>query len=87
MSRFEYVHLKMGIQHREILKFPELLLTRQFKLKQRHEFLVKLGRNQYDPSKELYISLRDLVVSPEREFVEILAKSCMEEYYNYLKSL
>jgi len=87
LNRFEYAHQKMKLSHDDIIKHSELLLTRQFRLKQRHEFLVKLGRNQYDPKKELYISPSTLVTAPTREFVENLAKSCMEEYDKFRKSL
>lgn len=76
----------MKLSHQEILRTPEVLLIRQFKIRQRHEFLVKLGRNQYDRTKELYISPGRLCTASNQEFVEDLAKSCMTEYNQFLKS-
>lgn len=76
----------MGIMHADIIRSPELLQTRQFKLRQRHGFLVLLGRNQYDPRKELYVPLKELVTTTDKEFVENIAKSCMGDWDKFLKS-
>lgn len=87
LNRFEYTHHKMQLSHETIVQSPEVLLIRQFKLRQRHEFLKMLKRNQYDPKKPLYVSLFSLVTGSDREFVINIAKSCMEEYEKFLKSL
>lgn len=63
-----------------------MLQTRQFKLRQRHGFLVLLGRNQYDPTAELYVPIKDLVSTTDQEFVENIAKSCMADWEKFLKS-
>lgn len=86
MDRFEFAHHNMQLTHKDLLLYPEIFQTRLFKLKQRHDFLVHLGRNQYDPKLELYVSPSALVTSSNREFVENIAKSCMEEYDKFLKT-
>uniref|UniRef100_A0A336LP71 Transcription termination factor 3, mitochondrial n=1 Tax=Culicoides sonorensis TaxID=179676 RepID=A0A336LP71_CULSO len=87
LNRFEYVHHTMKLPHETILKSPEVLTTRLFKLKERHEFLHKLRRDQYDPKKPLYVSLYSLVTASDKEFIENIAKSCTEEYEKFLKTL
>ncbi|XP_055598205.1 transcription termination factor 3, mitochondrial [Uranotaenia lowii] len=86
-SRFDFVHRHMQISHEDILSFPEILLSRDYRLKQRHGFLTFLGKAQYNPRKELYISLKTLVEGSDEEFVLDVAKSSMECYNNYLKTL
>ncbi|XP_063702824.1 transcription termination factor 3, mitochondrial [Culicoides brevitarsis] len=87
LNRFEYIQKKMKLSHERILQTPELLETRQFILKQRHEFLKSLKRDQYDPKLPLYVPLEALVKSSNEEFVTVIAKSCMEEYEKFLKTL
>ncbi|XP_053679561.1 transcription termination factor 3, mitochondrial [Anopheles nili] len=85
--RFEYIHRRMKISHAEILKTPDLLLTRDVRIKQRHGFLKFLGKVQYDPKKELYIPLKSLAEKTDEEFVTEVAKSNMECYNRFLKTL
>lgn len=77
----------MKLTHDQILKTPDLLLTRDFRIKQRHEFLKFLGKTQYDPKKELYIPLKSLAAGTEEQFVTEIAKSNMECYNRFLKTL
>ncbi|XP_052862325.1 transcription termination factor 3, mitochondrial [Anopheles cruzii] len=85
--RFDYIHRQMKLTHAEILQTPDLLLTREFRIKQRHGFLKFLGKTQYDPRKELYIPLKTLVAGTDEEFVTEIAKSNMECYNRFLKTL
>ncbi|KFB51274.1 AGAP012143-PA-like protein [Anopheles sinensis] len=85
--RFDYVHRRMKISHEDILKTPDLLLTRDFRIKQRHGFLKFLGKVQYDPRKELYIPLKSLAEGTDEEFVTEIAKSNMECFNRFLKTL
>uniref|UniRef100_A0A182IJ00 Transcription termination factor 3, mitochondrial n=1 Tax=Anopheles atroparvus TaxID=41427 RepID=A0A182IJ00_ANOAO len=85
--RFDYVHRRMKISHADILKTPDLLLTRDFRIKQRHGFLKFLGKVQYDPKKELYIPLKSLAEGTDEEFVTEIAKSNMECFNRFLKTL
>ncbi|XP_050094505.1 transcription termination factor 3, mitochondrial [Anopheles aquasalis] len=85
--RFDYIHRRMKLTHEQILKNPDLLLTRDFRIKQRHEFLKFLGKTQYDPKKELYILLKSLAAGTDEQFVTEIAKSNMECYNRFLKTL
>ncbi|KXJ74671.1 hypothetical protein RP20_CCG013164 [Aedes albopictus] len=87
LHRFDYVHRRMQVPHQEILRTPEILESRDHRIKQRHGFLKFLGKAQYDPQKELYISLKSLVEGTDEEFATITAKSNMQCYESYLKTL
>lgn len=77
----------MKISNEKIVLEPECLLTREFRLKQRHQFLTYLGKAQYDPTKDLYISLKSLVVGTDLEFVLNVAKTTIDVYDSFLRTL
>ncbi|XP_058461655.1 transcription termination factor 3, mitochondrial [Malaya genurostris] len=87
MYRFEYIHRQMLVSHSDILKTPEILQARDHRIKQRHGFLKFLGKAQYDPRKELYVSLKSLVEGTDEEFAFYVAKSNISCYNDYLKTL
>ncbi|XP_067642765.1 transcription termination factor 3, mitochondrial [Eurosta solidaginis] len=87
IERFAYAHQTMQLSHGMLLQFPEVLASREFRLSQRHGFLVTLGRAQYDPEKDLYISPRDLVSGNDYQFVRNVAKSDLQTYELFLKTL
>ncbi|GFU02822.1 transcription termination factor 3, mitochondrial [Nephila pilipes] len=86
-ERFDIVHNLMGISHEMILNSPEIFTRRAFIIKQRHFYLVHLNRAQYDPLQPLYVSLRDLVTTTDSEFCEQCAKTSVERYNEFLKTL
>lgn len=77
----------MQISNEKIVQEPECLLTREFRLKQRHQFLTYLGKAQYDPTKDLYVSLKSLVVGTDLEFVLNVAKTSIDVYDSFLRTL
>lgn len=77
----------MGLTHNMIIQFPEVLTSREFRLRQRHGFLKMLGRAQYDPEKDLYISPKKVVEGTDYQFVQNVAKSDIKTYELYLKTL
>lgn len=87
LSRFEYLHNTMKISHEQMLKMPKILFARKIRLEQRHLFLVKLGRAQYDPKKENYVSLDNLDSGSDSDFCANVAKSSVQAYNTFLKSL
>ena len=76
----------MKLSHQMILQQPEILTSREFRLRERHEFLKMLGRDQYDPEKDMYISPKALVEGNNYYFVRKIAKSDMETFELFLKS-
>ncbi|XP_073836764.1 mitochondrial transcription termination factor 3 [Musca autumnalis] len=86
IERFAYAHNEMKLSHQMLLQQPEVLTSREFRLRERHEFLKMLGRAQYDPEKDMYISPKALVEGNNHHFVRKVAKSDMETYELFLKS-
>lgn len=84
---FDYVHNVMSIPHHVIVRFPQVFNTRLFKVKERHMFLTYLGRAQYDPAKPNYISLDKLVSMPDEVFCEEIAKTSVQDFEKFLKTL
>lgn len=77
----------MKVDHKYIVNNPEVLLCRAFRLKQRHLFLEKLGRAQYDPKKENYVPLTALIKDTDPEFCKTYAKCNVSDFNIFLKNL
>lgn len=84
---FDYVHNVMSIPHHIIVKFPQIFNTKLLKVKERHLFLVYLGRAQYDPAKPNYISLDKLVSIPDAIFCKEIANASLQDFEKFLKTL
>ncbi|XP_076037453.1 mitochondrial transcription termination factor 3 [Oratosquilla oratoria] len=87
MRRFDFLHNKMGITHDQLSQYPQVLRTRDMRLKQRHGFLMHLGRSQYDPTKVGYVSMHALISGTDVEFCKDVAKCSVHEYNEYLLTL
>ncbi|VEN45867.1 unnamed protein product [Callosobruchus maculatus] len=87
LNTFDYLHNTMKIPIETIVEIPEILTCRQSRLKQRHLFLEKLGRAQYNPKKPNYVALASLVADSDSNFATELAKSSITVYNEFLKSL
>ncbi|XP_049865515.1 transcription termination factor 3, mitochondrial [Pectinophora gossypiella] len=87
LERFNYFHNVMKIPHSMLLQFPEVLLCRNFRVKQRHLFLQKLGRDQFDPTKENYVPIKALVEKTDIEFCRNYAKCNIDDFNVFLKTL
>ncbi|XP_069106000.1 transcription termination factor 3, mitochondrial-like [Argopecten irradians] len=69
--RLEYLILNIPMDVDTITKFSYILRYPSYPIKERHLFLLELGRAQYDPTKENYISPTDLVCTPEPKFCKL----------------
>nr|XP_033789057.1 transcription termination factor 3, mitochondrial [Geotrypetes seraphini] len=84
---FDYVHNKMNIPHHIITKFPQVFNGKLLRIKERHMFLMFLGRAQYDPAQASYVSLDRLVSLPDEVFCTDIAKASVQDFENFLKTL
>jgi mTERF domain-containing protein len=75
------------MDHTTILKFPSVLTTRDFRLKQRHEFLRHLNHDQYDPKMPNYISPLDLIRDTDANFATHVAKSSVDLFNQFCKTM
>ncbi|KAJ8726294.1 hypothetical protein PYW07_000992 [Mythimna separata] len=87
LERFNFIHNEMKISHQTILKTPEILMCRKFRIKQRHLFLEKLGRSQYNPKKENYVPIKSLIEDTDTEFCRNIAKCSVDDFNTFLKTL
>lgn len=78
---------KMFLTNDDILEFPEILIARLYRLKERHGFLRSIGRAQYNPKLDLYVSPRDVVVLNNSDFALNAAKSTPRKFDEYLRTL
>ena len=86
VQTFDYLHNYMELSHTIISQEAKALLCRKSRLERRHRFLVELKRNQYDPTKPLYVSLLNLVKGSDSEFCEKVAKASIQTYNDFLKT-
>lgn len=86
-SVFDVVHNLMGYPHELILQHPSILLQPRIRLKERHLFLEKLGRNQYDPKKPNFASPQMFCVESDAEFCAINAKVPVDLYNKFLLTI
>lgn len=77
----------MKIENAQLARMPYILENRFFRIKERHGFLRKIGRAQYNPKLELYVSLDDLCKGTDEEFAANISKRPYEEFDQYLRTL
>ncbi|XP_050428535.1 transcription termination factor 3, mitochondrial [Adelges cooleyi] len=87
LQRFNYVHHSMGISHDSIVIEPKILSSRLFRIKQRHEYLKYLNRAQYDCTKPNFVPLIKIVEGSDSEFCVNIAKTSVEMFNTYLKTV
>lgn len=83
----DYIHNQMQISHDEIVKSSSILQFREHRIKQRHEFLKLIGKAQYDPTKDLYVSLTQLVAGTDVEFALNVAKTSYSQFETFLRQM
>ena len=86
IKTFDYLHNHMKLLHDIISQEPTILLCRKRRLEVRHRFLVELKKDQYDPTKPLYVSPLCLVTGSDNEFCEKVAKTSIHTYNDFLRT-
>jgi len=84
---FDVLHNEAGIPHELLSKFPEALSRNSFRIKHRHQFLLKLKRAQYDPALPNYVSPAMLAELTPAEFCQQVAQCDTELYFKFLRTL
>ncbi|XP_071948453.1 transcription termination factor 3, mitochondrial-like [Antedon mediterranea] len=87
MNTFDYIHNEMEIPHQLFIHFPAVLRTRLLNVKERDQYLRNLGLAQYDPKMPGYISLQKLVEGSDELFCQEIAKSSVEDFNAFLKTI
>ncbi|XP_045521376.1 transcription termination factor 3, mitochondrial [Pieris brassicae] len=87
LERFNYIHNVMKITHEDIKQNSTILTYRNFIVKQRHLFLEKLGRAQYNRKKPNYVPLTALCSGTDVEFCKKYAKCSVADFNIFLKTM
>lgn len=87
MERYDFLKEQMNISNELILKSPDILCAKTYKIKERHGYLKSIGRAQYNPHLDLYISLDAIATYSDEEFAVNIVKNSLEEYEDYLRTL
>ena len=84
---FDILTNKMEIPHSLIVMWPKVFDADVITLEQRHRFLLKVDRAQYDPKKENYVALQIMTETNDQDFCVNVAKATVTEYYQFLKTI
>lgn len=86
-ERLDIMLRDMEIPLSVIEEQPSGLVCRAHKLKERHLFLKKLGKAQYDPKKPGYVSIDLISKGNDVTFCQNTAKTSIETFNLFLKTL
>ncbi|KAK3088462.1 hypothetical protein FSP39_019485 [Pinctada imbricata] len=84
---FDYAYNEMGLSHAYLATFPDILHSKKQRVEVRHRFLMYLGRAQYDPRKENFVSMKSLCNYSDQEFCEKVAKRPIDDFMNFIKTM
>lgn len=87
MERYDFLIQQMKLTNEQIITCPSILRAKLHRIEERHKFLKHLKRVQYDPTKELYVSLDGIAKCSDEEFVDKCARSNMEEFDRFLRTM
>lgn len=82
---FEYIWNNITQDRELICKFADVLNVPVRILHERDQYLKKLGRAKYDPSKPLYVPLSAFSID-DKEFLESYCKTNENDFYKFIKS-
>lgn len=86
IDRLDLIHNSIGLRHESIVKFPGLITGPRLDIKHRSDYLKTLKRDQYEPSKPLYVPPSALYEVSDEEFCTKYAKTDLDDYKLFLKS-
>lgn len=77
----------MEISNQDLVKSPEILSGHLHVIRNRHRFLLKYGRAQFDPTLPNYVPLKSFLDGDDNTWCEEYAKCSVEEYNNFLRMI
>ena len=86
-ANFTFLTQVAGLGHADIAFYPPILQTPYVLLKTRYAYLKHLDRLQLDPTKPNYVSLKDLVVHNDKDFCQRIAKTTIDDFNKFIKSI
>lgn len=86
-NNFTFLNKVAKLSHHEIAFYPPILYAPLIVIKSRFAFLKHLDRVQFDPTKPNYVTLKSLAERDDKEFCRRTAKTSIDEYNKFLKTL
>lgn len=87
-ANFIFLNQVAKLSHEEIASCPQVLTESLLTLKSRYAFLKQLDRLQFDPTKPNFVSLKCLTrARTDEDFCKHVAKSTVQEYKSFLKTV
>lgn len=86
-QRLEVMTIDMELPRELIVADPSGLETRPSRMRTRHLYLKSLGKAQYDPKKPNYVSIQMITHGDDATFCELVAKTPVETFNLFLKTL
>jgi mTERF domain-containing protein, mitochondrial len=88
-NNYYYLTDLMKTKDANIAECPQILYMPLVQLRSRFSFLKHLNRNQFDPTKPNFVSLRDICDKKldDELFCKKVAKSTLEEFTNFLRTI
>lgn len=83
---FDILHNTGNINHGLMIRFPEVFVTDERQVSDRIGYLMLLGRDQYDPSRPLYVPLTAISSVSDAVFATKYARTSEADYDLYLKN-
>jgi len=83
---FDYCHNVIGLSHERLLAWPRVLRYPVQHVRVRHEFLRLLGRDQFDPERPNYVSMKAMCEGADAIFCTRVAKTSALDYDRFLKT-
>lgn len=85
-ERLDRIHNIIGLTHKTISEFPKLITGPQMDIERRFNYLKVLKRNQFNPTKPLYVPPPALYNTSDEEFCTKYAKTSVDDYELFLRS-
>jgi len=84
---FDFLYNEMNISRQRLIDYPPILKQSFQQLRTRCLYLKYLNRQQFDPTKPNFISLKDLCLKTNDLFCQYVTKTSIQHYLNFMKTL
>jgi hypothetical protein len=84
---FDFLYNEMNLSRQRLLDYPPILKQSFQQLRTRCLYLKYLKRQQFDPTKPNYVSLKDLCLKTNDLFCQHAAKTPVKQYLDFMKTL
>lgn len=84
---FDFLYNEMKFSRQRLLDYPPILKQSFQQLQTRCLYLKYLQRQQFDPTKPNFVSLKDLCLKTNELFCQHVTKTSIKDYLNFMKTL